>query len=145
MSQCPFVKAPNTFFLTCQQVHGIVNIAPYESPWGMTDEMLCFVDGVLIGRQMENYPVIISLAPTLDRKRDYPWPTAIALLDALDVVLRKVQGWRLRCEQDCDQAPVEEIHSRSRLRLLLAQTVDTCTSDIGEIPNFAASDESCGT
>jgi hypothetical protein len=144
MSQYPFARAPGLFFITYGNPPECVKIVPYESPWGTTDENLCFVDDVLIGLLNELDPADINLVPSLDRLRDYPWPTAAALCDALDLLLSETKGWRLRCEGDCDQAPVEHVRSLGRLRFLLSRTVDACMSGDNEIPNFAASDATCG-
>ena len=106
----PFVRSPDTFFLCFDELPPGMRTAAFESPWGTTDEMLCYYNDRLIGRLARNRQTAIALLPNLDRMRHYPWPSAHEFFDALWELLIS-SGWYIHCERDCDQEPVPEIRN----------------------------------
>ncbi|MCT8176348.1 hypothetical protein [Variovorax sp. CY25R-8] len=138
MTTSPFVRAPDHFTLSLDHhVEGLVT-APFESNWGTTDELLCKFEGILIGKSTDDEPLVISLAPTLDKRRTYAWPSGPAFLAATLALLAASHGWSLHCERDSDQAVPHQVTDMRSLESLMAQVVDVCCSGVGVVPTFVA-------
>jgi hypothetical protein len=144
MNKSPFVRAPDIFALGLSGHPDGLVIAPFESVWGVTDEMLCTFRGVLIGRAMKDKPLVISLAPTLDRRRTYDWPSGLDFLERVLALPSEVDSWWLRCERDADQELPHQVTDMRQLRSLMSQVVDVCCSGVGLLPTFVANSPSPG-
>ncbi len=145
MNQSPYVRSPDRFLLGLSRRPAGLVIAPFESDWGTTDEMLCTFRGVLIGRAVKGDPLVISLTPALDRQRAYDWPSGQAFLEAVLALLFEVDDWWVRCERDSDQEVPHQATGMQQLRSLMAQVVDICCTGIGELPTFVSTPPSPGT
>ena len=138
MNASPFLRAPDIFALSLsQQPDGLV-VAPFESSWGTTDEMLCVFRGVLIGRQVTQEPLVISLTPVLDPQRTYDWPSGEAFREGVLSLLSEVSGWSMSCERDADQEPPIRVTDMQQLRALMTQVVHACCTESGVLPTFIA-------
>lgn len=74
-----FAFSPDSFWLRVPAQEENIAVRPLVTSFGETDELLCYVDEVFLGKLMthgERPGKAISLLPTLDRNRDYPWPTS---------------------------------------------------------------------
>jgi hypothetical protein len=138
MNNSPFVRGPDSFALGLSRPPGGLTIAPFESAWGMTEEMLCTFRGVLIGTLVKDQPLVISLTPALDRQRAYDWPSGQAFLNGMLALLSDTSGWWVRCERDVDQEVPCQVTDMHQLRALMAQVVDICCTGIGVLPTFVA-------
>ncbi|MGD9634634.1 MAG: hypothetical protein AB7G28_05070 [Pirellulales bacterium] len=136
----PFVRSPDAFFLCFDELPPEIKTAAFESPWGITDEVLCTFNETLIGKIARNRNTAIVLLPNLDRMRNYSWPSAHEFLEALWTLLLSSRGWYIHCERDCDQEPVAEIRDMVSLRELLKQLIDVCSKGEVAIPTFRATD-----
>jgi hypothetical protein len=120
----------------------------YQSQFGVTDEELCYFNGILIGIVIhkendslfsKETTIYISLLPKLNSSRSYDWPTLDEFKRALHSLLSGISTWQLRCEYDCDQYPVEII--KNDVKKLLSEfdkVIDYCLGEGRECPNFVA-------
>ena len=138
MNKSPFARGPDCFVLGLSRSPDGLVIAPFESAWGMTEEMLCTFRGVLVGRLVKDQPLVISLTPALDPQRAYDWPSGQAFLEGVLVLLSDTGGWWVRCERDADQEEPRRVTDMQQLRALMAQVVDICSTGIGVLPTFVA-------
>ena len=139
MSTRPYSRSPDTFCLILGgEVDGLTS-APFETPYGPTDEVLSFYQGTLIGRRWEDAPAgqtVINLTPTLARNRQYPWPTLPVFHSALSTLLSSATAFELRCERDADQAPVERLSDAEVASRALSDVLEFCAGQRNECPNF---------
>jgi hypothetical protein len=119
MNRYPFITSPDVLYLAIPAKVDGISFEFFESEFGITDEQLCYYEGVLIGQIAPNCcdrnhlgedAVFIYLLPKLDPKRNYIWPTRVTFIEALRRLLAKSISWSLHCEYDCDQRPVQEIN-----------------------------------
>lgn len=113
-----FSQEPDVFFLALPENINSISILPFESEWGITDELLCYYKNTLIGivvtkASQPNFlgrnTKFINLLPKLDRKRKYEFPSVFEFLNAIKHLLSEVPIWYLRCEYDCDKYPIVKI------------------------------------
>lgn len=117
-----------------------ISILPFVSPWGETDELLCSFEGTLIGQVFNDdrrpNTNIILLVPKLDQRRNYPFPSFDAFLQALLTLLRGSSPIELACERDADQDVVVQLTSRDDVETALKHLLDYCTGEALECPTF---------
>jgi hypothetical protein len=138
MASSPFAKGPDSFLLQLSGHGDDVVVAPFETDWGATDEKLCFVRGVLIGRVIEESPLLLSLAPAIDPHRPHDWPSPTAFLDAVLMTISQADTWDIRCERDRDQTALQTVASFDALKTVLGAAVTGCSTGVGVIPSFSA-------
>lgn len=136
-----FPQSPDSFWLTCPAGDAGITVRPYLSPFGETDELLCYAGAVLIGRLLGRgddaaAPVSIDLLPRLDRLRRYDWPDAGDFHRSLLRILRQVPGAVLSCERDTGQADVEKLANDGELASALELVIAYCLSTGTTCPSF---------
>ena len=144
MKSSPYIRAPDSFWLRLSNASTSLEVTPFESMYGVTDENLCYYNGILLGLAASgaNNGLLIDLLPKLELQRSYPWPSDTQFQESLTSLLHQEQQWNLVCEKDCDQTPVPEVHG---LSLLLSKLAEACAYSKGEAnacPTFAASSSS---
>lgn len=145
MKPAPYVRAPDSFWLRLPQSSKSVAITPFESAFGTTDENLCYYEGVLIGLAAASdltTGFLVSLLPTLDRQRSYPWPSDMLFQQSVASLLRQAQDWTLVCEQDCDQVPLAEVRGFADLLIKLSEASAYSKGEANGCPSFTASSRS---
>ena len=145
MTPAPYVRAPDSFWLRLPYASHAVVVAPFESPYGLTDESLCYYGGVLVGLAVANdltTGLLIDLLPKLERQRSYPWPTDMLFQQTLASLLRRTQGWTLVCEHDSDQVPLVEIQTFSQVLISLSEASAYSKGEANACPTFKASSQS---
>jgi hypothetical protein len=134
----PFGYAPDVLLMELPKGSMRLKIQAFESPWGVTDEQLCYWDGVLIGQVVHNAEVrFAKLLPKLDRCRSYPWPSAERFEAAVIDIFNHFPDLEIRCERDCDQYPVEYIDKLDELFNLLPILWAYSVEGRVECPNFS--------
>ncbi|MFD2452380.1 hypothetical protein [Ideonella paludis] len=116
-------------------------LRPYATPFGLSDETLCYFEGTLIGMAVEQLGtsgVLVDLLPKLDISRPYAWPTPEQFLSALEGLLRRTDSWSLRSERDTDQMSVPVVRSTEALRRELCLLVLYCSGAAVICPTFQA-------
>ncbi|PTT93304.1 hypothetical protein DBR42_00225 [Pelomonas sp. HMWF004] len=144
MQTAPFIHSPDSFWLRLMHQPAELEVRPYVTPFGETDELLCYVDGTLIGMAIAQPladELLIALLPTLDKSRAYPWPSVENFEAALAELLRLPGQWSLRSERDTDQLSVPELGSRALLDEKLASLIQYCVGATLGCPTFHASSE----
>lgn len=113
------------------------------SSWGQTDELLCSVSGTLIGRLAVDGRCpgssVIILLPKLDQRRDYPFPSPRAFLQALVTLLRSSPHVQLICERDADQEMVSQLANLDDVEVALGRLIAYCEGKILDCPAFSYS------
>ncbi|MES2824489.1 MAG: hypothetical protein V4732_12860 [Pseudomonadota bacterium] len=113
-----FLQSPDIFELAIPENMKGISILPFESEWGVTDELLCYYENTLIGLvatkiakpyYLGQKTLFIYLLPKTDRRRNYPRPSYSDFLSALTSLLNEGLVWDLHCEYDCEQYPVVNI------------------------------------
>lgn len=120
----------------------VLEVRPHVTSFGETDEMLCYADGTLIGMAVDQSvadELLVTLLPTLDRSRAYPWPSAEQFEAAVSGLLRRAGKWSLRAERDTDQSSVPELRSYALLNEQLGCLVQYCVGADLACPSFQAS------
>src|SRR5687767_7117807 len=118
MSAKPYVREPDSLWLRLPDTPPGLEVRPFESPFGTTDELLAYYRGALIGlvhTHRGGEGLLVSLLPKLDAKREYSWPSAEAFEQALRNLLSDARFWNLVCERDRDQQPVPELRDHSAI------------------------------
>lgn len=115
-----FSQEPDIFELAVPEGMKGISIRPFETEWGVTDELLCYYENTLIGL-VENKiaqpnflglkTMLVYLLPKADRNRAYALPTFSEFSKALNRLLSENAIWNLRCEYDCEQYPVVKIEN----------------------------------
>lgn len=146
MNSSPFLLSPDAFLLAVPELSNQLTYSPYESAWGVTDEVLCYCNGVLLGQKVsttdwENYLGVptrwIQLLPKLDHHRELALPSLDSFENALLSYLQKENAWAIRCEKDCDQVKLENIvDDFSRTKDLIGKVLIYCTGGSHECPSF---------
>jgi len=116
-------------------------VHPYMTPFGQSDEMLCYFDGTLIGSVVVRPnadALVVDLLPKLDKYRSYPWPTIEQFERALLGLLRECEGWSLQAERDTDQVSVPLLCNRASLSAELATLLRYCVGATLDCPTFRA-------
>lgn len=134
-----FVFSPDSFWLRIPAQVETISIKPFVTPFGETDELLCYVGETLLGKIMEcgdGEGKVIALLPTLDRKRAYLWPSADMFLQALLHVLRYESNAVLSCERDTDQDKVLLLTEYHDVTTVLTQVVKFSKDGTGTCPTF---------
>ena len=143
-----FSQEPDIFELALPENTKHVSIMPFDSEWGVTDELLCYYQNTLIGlvatKIAQPYflgekTIFIYLLPKLDRKRNYAFPTASEFLSAITNLLTESPIWNLRCEYDCDQYPVVEIQENLPETIKgIESALQYSANEVRECPTFSA-------
>ena len=134
----PFDRAPNAFLMALPDGADSLQVKAFETPWGTTDEQLCFWNGVLFGQQVQDGAGNFAKPlPLLDRQREYPWPSADAFRSIILDIIGQFPGLEVWCERDCDQHPVKIISSRQELLSYLELVFSFCEGGLGECPSFS--------
>jgi hypothetical protein len=134
-----FAFSPDSFWLRVPVREEVISVRPYLTPFGETDESLCYVGETLLGKLMnsgDSETKAISLLPKLDRKHAYPWPTSDMFLQALLHVLRYEPNSVLSCERDADQDKVLQLADYDEVATLLNQVVQFSKDGTGTCPTF---------
>ena len=144
----PYCNEPDVFELALPRSARNLQIAPFESEWGQTDELLCYYNKTLIGLlapQVSDPNFLgadtnfIFLLPKLDTQRSYVWPERVEYENALSQLLSSQKVWHLRCEHDCDQSPIERLCTgQERLKNALHQAHSYCAGEPVLCPSFEA-------
>lgn len=139
MIEPTFERGPDSFWLKLPAGSETVAVRPHSTPFGETDEFLCYFEQVLIGKlsQADGTSTIeIDLLPVLDRSRTYDWPTIDSFVQALLRLLREIPEAALTCERDTDQEDVERLDDDGQLRDALDRVVQYCDGRSAECPTF---------
>ena len=134
-----FAFSPDSFWLRVPAQEKTIAVRPFVTSFGETDELLCYVDDVLLGKLVihgERPGKAISLLPTLDRNREYPWPTSEMFLKALLHVLRCELNAVLSCQRDTDQDEVLQLAEYDEVVAALSQVVQFSKDGAGTCPTF---------
>jgi hypothetical protein len=140
MSFASFQYRPDIFRLVLPEEFDGINVKPFVSPWGETDELLCSFDGTFIGRLFRDsrFPgaSVIHLLPTLDPKRNYPYPSAPAFVQALVTLLRSAPQVQLLCERDADQDTVSPLTIFDDVEVAVERVIAFCEGECLACPTF---------
>lgn len=134
-----FTFSPDSFWLRVPAPGENIAVRPFITSFGETDELLCYLDEVVLGKLTihgERQEKAISLLPTLDRNREYPWPTSEVFLKALLHVLRCELNVVLSCQRDTDQDEVLQLAEYDEVEAALSQVVQFCKGGTGTCPTF---------
>lgn len=134
-----FAFSPDSFWLRVPAQEENIAVRPFVTSFGETDELLCYVDEVLLGKLMthgERPGKAISLLPILDSNRDYPWPTSEMFLKALLHVLRCELNAVLSCQRDTDQDEVLKLAGYDDVAAAVSQVVQFSKDGRGTCPTF---------
>lgn len=134
-----FAFSPDSFWLRVPAQEETIAVRPLSLSFGETDELLCYVGDVLLGKLVihgESPVKTISLLPTLDRNREYPWPTSEMFLKALLHVLRCELNAVLSCQRDTDQDEVLQLAEYDEVVVALSQVVQFSKDGVGICPTF---------
>jgi hypothetical protein len=136
MRQFPFSRAPDSFFFMLPSSGSGISVRAFESPWGITDEMLCYADGVLVGRLATNSRepedrIVIDLLPRLDPRRQYDWPSSEEFCQTLLALILSVPGASVHCERDTEQEPVPRVFSEDGLVESVKNVLAFCVEGSG--------------
>jgi len=135
---CPFRYRPDVLFMELPKASESLKIQAFESQWGITDEILCYWNGVLFGQiTRDNDRRFAKLLPTLDRLRNYTWPSVDAYASVMAAIMIEFPNLEVRCERDCDQCPVEPISTIDELLEKLRQVQEFCLEGRIECPSFS--------
>lgn len=129
MSAKPYVQAPDSFWLQVRETPPGLEVRPFESLVGVTDELLCYYQGALVGLvqpRSKGEGLLVNLLPKLDAKREYSWPSAEKFERSLANLLKDARLWNLVCEQDCEQRSVPELRDLSAILEELASVYSYC-------------------
>jgi hypothetical protein len=148
MRQFPFSRAPDSFYLMLPSSGAGISMRAFESPWGTTDEMLCYADGVLIGRVVTNSRpqddrLVVVLLPRLDPRRQYDWPSSEEFCQTLLALILSVPSASVHCERDTDQEPVPRIFSEAVLVESVRNVLAFCVEGAVPCPTFAYVNAQC--
>ncbi|MTV39142.1 hypothetical protein [Duganella radicis] len=134
----PYQRAPDAFFMALPQESAFLQIKGFETPWGMSDEQLCYWNGVLFGQSVQGSAGrFVKLLPVLDRQRDYPWPSAETFKATILGILDQFPDLEVWCERDCDQYPIMSLNSLAELERNLELVFSFCENGRGECPSFS--------
>jgi hypothetical protein len=115
-----------------------LRIKAFESPWGITDEILCYWDDILFGQlTSKDKSRFAKLLPTLDRLRNYPWPNADDYASSIVNILTQFPDLEVWCERDCHQYPVMSVDKIDELLGQLQQVQEFCLHGQRECPSFS--------
>jgi hypothetical protein len=134
----PFHRAPNAFFMSLPKCSELLELKAFETPWGATDEILCYWNGILLGQSVHgDSGKFVRLLPTLDRQRDYAWPSAASFTATLVNIVVQFPDLEIWCEHDCDQFTVKQVDSADELRRYLELTFSFCAGALDMCPSFS--------
>jgi hypothetical protein len=115
-----------------------LRVQAFESPWGITDEILCYWDGILFGQlTSKDKSRFAKLLPTLDGLRNYPWPNVDDYASSIINILTQFPDLEVWCERDCDQYPVMSVDTVDELLEQLQQVQEFCLRGQLECPSFS--------
>ena len=142
MNSSPFKHAPDVFVLYLPRQQEAVTLQPFESSWGTTDELLCYADGIYIGRVAAGYKenadtLAIMLLPKVEQHRDYEWPEAARFESTLLKLALSVPGAVLRCERDADQETVVCLQGAEDLTVSVSRLIEFCCHGTVRCPTFS--------
>lgn len=141
MATAPFRRAPDSFWISLEKRPVGLELKPHLTPFGPSDDTLCYFKGTLIGQavcQAGMKRLLVNLLPKLDGGRAYVWPSAEQFHAALSNLLFQATGWRLHVEADVDQSPVPLLRSRESLRQELSLLFEYCLGEAVGCPTFEA-------
>lgn len=136
-----FANVPDVCWLMLPHRPVGLELCYYETPFGQSDELLCYFEGTLLGlvvNQTAGSDLLISLLPKFNQHRLYAWPKAEQFRVSLSKLLDLASDWRLRVEHDADQSPVSVIQSLGELDSCLSDLVQYCIGVRSICPNFQA-------
>ena len=149
MSNFPFIYAPDVFCLVISNKHNVISLKFFESQWGLTDELLCFYQDVLIGmitperlnpQLLGENTISIQLLPKLDRNRNYDWSSCQQFARKLNHLLTHTSPWIMRCEYDCDQYHIQVIEEDISTSITaLEQALNYSVGENVNCPSFLSS------
>lgn len=139
MNSLNVLRAPDSFWIALATRAPGITLVPFETPFGRTDEVLCFYQSVLVGQayaETRHGGVSVRLAPTLDATRLYPWSTLPEFHNAVETLIRSGVPMAMGCEADIDQALVTQVSDAASASRLLGEVVSFCTGSQSECPSF---------
>lgn len=140
MSFARFEHRPDIFHLLLPEKFGGISVKPFVSPLGETDELLCNFEGTFIGRLFLDSRSpgrsVIHLLPTLDPKRNYPYPSAPAFVKTLVTPLHRVPQVQLLCERDADQDTVTRLSVIDDVEAAIEHVIAFCEGESLACPSF---------
>lgn len=140
MSFGSFEHRPDLLCLVLPEEFDGICVKPFVSPWGETDELLCSFEGTFIGRLFldSRFPgtTVIHLLPTLDPKRNYPYPSAPVFVRALVTLLHSAPQVQLLCERDTDQDTVTPLAEVGDVEVAVERVIAFCEGDCLACPTF---------
>lgn len=142
MTNFPFIRSPDIFALSVLVDTPGLSRRFFQSEWGQTDEELCFFNGILLGlieRTANVDDLQISLVPRLNAERAFPWPSEEEFAGALLGSQKAARDWRLWCEVDADQSPVDLV-SGQMIEKKLEAAIAFCAGRSKDCPTFSTSD-----
>lgn len=142
----PFHTSPQVFELTIPGNLENLKFEYFESDYGLTDELLCYFNNILIGRVLADARILVSnsrslyLLPALEQTRKYSWSNRQEFTQALVKLLSQPISWILHCEFDVDQRPVQKIENDLSTTILeLEKALEYCARESFDCPSFIAS------
>jgi hypothetical protein len=149
----PFFTCPDVFELTIPTNLENMRLEYFEAAWGVTDELLCYFNGFLIGQVFSDdspgylglgyfkshgtKAIQIRLLPRLNKQRNYSWANHQEFANALIQLLSMPIPWVLHCEYDCDTRPVQQIENNLSMTILeLEKTLEYCAGESFDCPSF---------
>lgn len=134
----PYQYAPDVLFMALPEASELLQIKYFETPWGISDQQLCYWNGVLFGQMVQSNPgKLAKLLPVLDRQCDYPWPSAETFKATVFDILDKFPDLDVWCERDCDQCQITILTSLTALHRNLELVFSYCENGCDEFPSFS--------
>lgn len=131
---------PDIFLLVLPEEFDAIDVKPFLSPWGETDELLCSFEGTLIGRLYRDSRLpgtsVIHLLPALDPQRNYPYPSAPAFVQALVALLRSAPQVQLLCERDAEQDTITPLTVVDEVEAAVECVIAFCAGESLVCPTF---------
>ena len=134
----PFRYRPDVMLIELPEYSAHLKLRPFESSWGLTDEILCYWDDVLFGQVTHGDKVrFAKLLPTLDRLRHFPWPSADTYASTIAKILTQFQDLEVWCERDRDQYALSPVNTVDALFGQLQLVQEFCLEGRIECPSFS--------
>lgn len=133
----PFRYRPDVMLIELPEYSAKLDLRSSNSPSGLADEILCYWDGILFGQVTAVNVRFAKLLPTLDRRRNFPWPSADTYASTIATILTQFRELEVWCERDCDQYALPLINTVDDLLGQLQLVQEFCLEGRIECPSFS--------
>ncbi len=79
---------------------------------------------------------MVNLAPRLDPRRNYDWPSGEELCQKLIVIAQSIPNAYLHCEHDTDQEPLIKMSDKNKAATAVRDAVSYCLRAEVACPTF---------